>query len=191
MDDRGWQIAAWGIAAAVATVLGVRLLIGCGADPPPPVRIAPQPGHASRSARPASGLRLYVHVAGAVRRPGLYRLSEDARVAAAVHRAGGPTRRAEMDGVNLAARLEDGQQVVVPSRRSAAFVGTTPADTPMSLGAASVEQLEQLDGIGPTLAQRIVEHRLASGGFASLDQLGEVEGIGEKRLEALKEALTP
>jgi competence protein ComEA len=147
--------------------------------------------------------RAYVHVAGAVRRPGLYRVPQGSRVAAAIDRAGGPLPRADLAGVNLAARVEDGQQVVVPRRGAAApggaaggagAAGANAAAAPgvkVSLGSATVEQLDGLDGIGPTLAQRIVEYRQAHGGFSSIDQLGEVEGIGEKRLEALREAVQP
>ena len=184
-------MAAWGLAAIVAVILGLRVLTAGGAESPPAVRLDAAHGtHASRSVRPG----FYVHVAGAVRRPGLYRLAAGRRVAGAIGRAGGPTRAADLDGVNLAAPLEDGQQIVVPSRSSAGGpTGGVAADSqaPVSLGSATVEQLEQLDGIGPTLAERIVEHRQQRGGFGSLDQLGEVEGIGEKRLEALKEAVTP
>jgi competence protein ComEA len=93
--------------------------------------------------------------------------------------------------INLAARLQDGQQVVVPASTAAAGGTATAPEAPISLGAATVEQLDELDGIGPTLAERIVEHRQASGGLSSIDRLAEVEGIGEKRLEALKAALTP
>jgi len=185
-------MAAWGIAAIVALLVAVRLLIGCGAEPSPPVRIGP----AASGARPGPGTgsaarpMLYVHVAGAVRHPGVYRVPDGGRVASAVRRAGGPRAGADTNGVNLAAPLEDGQQVVVPSSAEASG-GTPGSEAPISLGSATVEQLDELDGIGPTLAERIVEHRQASGGFGSLDQLGEVEGIGEKRLEALREALTP
>jgi len=172
----------------VAVVLGVRMLAG-GETEPPPVRIggAAQP---ARSGTQAIESRIYVHVAGAVRRPGLYRVVEGGRVAAAVHRAGGPTSAADLGGVNLAARLADGQQIVVPARGANRGV-TDDADAPISLGSATAEELEGLDGIGPTLAARIVERRQASGGFSSLDQLGEVDGIGAKRLEALREALAP
>jgi competence protein ComEA len=144
----------------------------------------------------------YVHVAGAVRRPGLYRLGDGTRVAAALERAGGPTEDADLEAVNLAAPVQDGQQIVVPERGAAPTAGTagegTSADgavggtgVRLSIGTATVEQLEQLDGIGPTLAARIVEHRQAKGGFSSLDQLAEVDGIGEQRLAALKQALSP
>jgi len=113
-------------------------------------------------------------------------------VAAAVRRAGGPSAGADLNLINLAARLQDGQQVVVPAAAGPGGSGAAAgADAPISLGSATAEQLDELDGIGPTLAERIVEYRQAKGGFGSLDQLSEVEGIGEKRLEALKAALTP
>ncbi len=194
MDERGWQAVAWTVAAVVAVLLGVRFL-GGGDPAPPAVEVGGGPGTkqthgAGGRARPAGP---YVHVAGAVRRPGLYRLPQGARVAAAVRRAGGPAKSADLNLINLAARLRDGQQVVVPAAAAAGGASASPAapNAPISLGAATVEQLDGLDGIGPTLAERIVEHRQASGGFASIDQLAEVDGIGEKRLEALKAALTP
>ena len=172
-----------------------------------------------RIARPPSAARpdgsaaashggIYVHVAGAVRRPGLVRLPPGSRVAEAVDRAGGPLPRADLAGVNLAAKLEDGQQVIVPvpgsrgGRRDsgpAPAGGAPPGGAPpgsagvpkLSLGTATVDQLDQLDGIGPTLAQRIVEYRTPHGGFGSLGELREVEGIGEKRFATLQDALQP
>jgi competence protein ComEA len=129
-------------------------------------------------------------------------------VAEAVDRAGGPLPRADLAGVNLAAKLEDGQQVIVPVRGAAvgaAGPGSAPAGSAppgggppgsagvpkLSLGAATIEQLDQLDGIGPTLAQRILEYRTAHGGFRSVGELREVEGIGEKRFATLQKALQP
>jgi competence protein ComEA len=194
VDERGWQAVAWTVAAVVAVLVGVRLL-GGGGPAPPPVELGSGTG-GERTPRAGADLRPtgpYVHVAGAVRRPGLYRLDQGARVAAAVRRAGGPAANADLNLINLAARLQDGQQVVVPASAPAggsSGSATAPA-APISLGAATVEQLDGLDGIGPTLAERIVEHRQSSGGFRSIDQLAEVDGIGEKRLEALKAALTP
>lgn len=150
-----------------------------------------------------------MHVAGAVRQPGLVHLDDGARVAEALERAGGPGPRADLAGVNLAARLEDGQQVIVPVRgaggATAAATGTLASPAPdgsaappgtagvpkLGLGAATVEQLDQIDGIGPTLAQRIIQYRTEHGGFRSLSELREVEGIGEKRFEGLREALQP
>ena len=150
--------------------------------------------------------RVFVHVAGAVRRPGLYRLGSDARVAEALQRAGGPLPRAELTAVNLAARVADGQQVLVPvagrvsgatapaapgGSADAAGAGGAGVGVKLSLASATAEQLEELDGIGPTLAERIIEYRDAQGGLASLDQLNEVDGIGEQRLASLREGLQP
>jgi competence protein ComEA len=141
--------------------------------------------------------RIYVHVAGAVRRPGLIRVPEDTRLAAALRRAGGPLRRAELSGVNLAAKLEDGQQVIVPIRAAEAGAGAPAgAASPgtgakLSLATATQAELEEIDGIGPTLAGRILEYRTEQGGVSSIEELAEVEGIGEQRLETLREALQP
>ena len=138
-----------------------------------------------------------MHVAGRVRRPGLLRLPAGSRVAAAVARAGGFARRADAAAVNLAARLEDGQQLVVPRLGAAGAAGpgataSGGADAgPISLARATAEQLDGIDGIGPTLAERIVEHRESQGGVASVGGLRDVEGIGEKRFAALREALGP
>ncbi|HEU0019054.1 MAG TPA: ComEA family DNA-binding protein [Thermoleophilaceae bacterium] len=190
MDDRGWQAVGWAIAAVVAVLLGARLLDS--GPTPPPVQVGAEGGRERSGAEGGSKADgPYVHVAGAVRRPGLYRLPHGARVAAAVRRAGGPSAGADLNLINLAARLQDGQQVVVPATAGTAGAAAAGADAPISLGAATAEQLDELDGIGPTLAERIVEYRQREGGFGSLDQLAEVEGIGEKRLEALKAALTP
>ena len=128
-------------------------------------------------------------------------MSAGSRVADALERAGGPDRRADLTAINLAAQLADGQQIVVP-RAGAAQAGAAPrAPRPaptqrpaapsraVHLSTATVEQLDGVDGIGPTLAQRIIEYRDAHGGFRSLAELAQVDGIGEKRLATLREAL--
>jgi competence protein ComEA len=152
-------------------------------------------GPADRS----GGGNAYVHVAGAVRHPGLYRLPAGARIAAAIQRAGGPGRKADLAAVNLAARVQDGQQVLVPraGAAQAASGGASGAGSSSSSGGkpslatATVEQLDQLEGIGPTLAKRIVDYRQAHGGFRSVDELKQVEGIGDRRFQALRDALGP
>jgi competence protein ComEA len=190
-------IVIWAIAAVLATVAAVRIL-GDDQTPQAPIRVSDPPG-----ARPDGGggarSGIYVHVAGAVRRPGLMRLPPGSRVAVALQRAGGPSRRADLTAVNLAARLQDGQQVVVPAAGPAGGAGAAgpsgaasgPAAGKLHLSTATVEQLDGVDGIGPTLAQRIIEYRDAQGGFRSLAELAQVEGIGEKRLATLREALQP
>ena len=133
-----------------------------------------------------------VNVVGAVRHPGVYTLAAGSRARDAVRRAGGPTRRADVSSVNLAVLLADGEQVRVPLRAPAA-TATGPAAGAQAaivhLNSASAEQLDALDGIGPSLAQRIVEYRRAHGGFRSIDELDEVSGIGPVRLESLRPQL--
>ena len=136
---------------------------------------------------------LVVDVTGAVRRPGVYRMPAGSRVDDAVTRAGGAAPRAELEAVNLAARLADGQQVVVPERLAgaAAVAGATAEDSPISLGTATVAQLEEIDGIGPVTAGDIVDFRDEHGGLSSVEQLDQVPGIGPATMAALRERLQP
>jgi competence protein ComEA len=166
------------------------------AEPQPAPRPAP-PG--SVSVGRAGGGRVTVHVAGAVRRPGVYRLAAGARVDDALRRAGGARARADLDAVNLAAKLEDGRQILVPRRAppvgataaapGAAAAGTAPA-APINLNTATLEQLDTLDGVGPGIAQRILDYREQHGGFRDVQELGEVPGIGAKRLATLTPLVT-
>jgi len=127
--------------------------------------------------------------------PGVYRLREGARVDDAVQRAGGPTRRAELTAVNLAAKVDDGRQVVVPEKATHGAVGAPAGGAvvqavpgqPLDLNTATIEQLDTLPGVGEVTAQKIVDYREEHGGFGSVDELGEVPGIGDKRLADLRE----
>ena len=156
------------------------------------------------AARPAAALvpepavvttaRLVVHVTGAVSEPGLYRLKEGSRVADAVARAGGATTSADTAAVNLAAPLADGMQVLIPSR--VAGVAGTAAGTPatagrVSLNAATVAELDELPGVGPVTAQKIVDYRAAHGGFRTVDDLDAIPGIGPVRIDQLRELVGP
>jgi competence protein ComEA len=133
---------------------------------------------------------LVVDVTGAVASPGVYRLPAGSRVDDAVKRAGGASARAELEAVNLAARLADGQQVVVPEQ-GAAVAATAAEDGPISLGTATAAQLDTIDGIGPVTAQDIIEFRDQHGGLSSVDQLDQVSGIGPATMQALRERLAP
>jgi competence protein ComEA len=142
----------------------------------------------------SGGPDVVVDVAGAVRRPGVYRLPVGARVTDAVERAGGAAPSAALEAINLAARLSDGQQVLVPELGPGG-VATAPGagaeDGPISLGSATVEQLETIDGIGPVTAADILEFRDQHGGLSSVDQLDQVSGIGPATMEALRARLQP
>jgi competence protein ComEA len=174
---------------------------GGGGGPPATVSLAPAGGvRAPSPAAPGPVRELWVDVAGAVRRPGLYRVPAGSRLAAALERAGGVSRHGDEAGVNLASPLRDGQQVIVPRRGAAGVVpgaaavagdGAAAASAPVSLGQATEAQLETLDGIGPALAGRIIEYRRQHGGFHSIDELKEVSGIGDKRFEALRGSVVP
>jgi competence protein ComEA len=194
--DKG-KLVLYAAAALLVLAIGLRLHAhGGGGAPVPSVALTPAPrGAASES--PASARELWVDVAGAVRRPGLYKVPAGSRVAAAVERAGGVSRRGDQAGVNLAAPLHDGQQVIVPPHGAVAVSGgssssaAAPGSGPISLSQATETQLESLDGIGPALAGRILQYRQQHGGFRSLDELKEVSGIGDKRFEALRGSLVP
>ena len=159
----------------------------------------PRPSTAEATTRP-----IFVHVAGAVRRPGIYRVRPGSRAAAAVRRAGGLTARADLTAFNLAATVRDAQQVIVPRLGEAGptgaggstAVGGVPAapgapGQPISLSSATPEQLDELDGIGPKLAEAIIGYRNQHKGFKSVDELREVDGIGEKRFATLSKAVRP
>jgi competence protein ComEA len=154
---------------------------------PPPVRIATPVPHPSAP-------RLFVNVVGAVRRPGLYRLKDGSRVADAVIRAGGPTPKAQIELLNLAARIADGEQIVVPRRgfggAAAAPGGAVPAG-PVHLNSATLEQLDTLPGVGPVTAQKILDYRQQHGAFGSVDELDAIAGIGPARLEQLRGLVAP
>jgi competence protein ComEA len=147
------------------------------------------------SAKPS---QVVVHVVGAVRRPGLYRLDEGSRVADAVSLAGGATRKADLAGVNLAAQVVDGTQIVVPRAGQAAAAPASSAGSatsatpgPIHLNTATADELDTLPGVGPVTAERILEYREQNGPFRSVDELDAVTGIGPKRLEQLRELVTP
>jgi competence protein ComEA len=169
-----------GVSAASGSALQVAPLAGTDASP----IVAPAG---------AAGGRLVVDVVGAVRRPGVYRLGGGARVEDAVARAGGLTRRADPLGVNLAAPLVDGEQVVVSIRGSAGAPGGAAgaAGAPVSLSTATVEQLDALPGIGPVTAQKIVDYRGQHGGFTSVDGLDAIPGIGPAKIADLQGLVVP
>ena len=180
------QLALYGVALLAIVVVGLRWL---GREEAPGTPAGPPPKIAVSS---GAGVRVVVHVAGEVRMPGVYRMRADARVVAAVRRAGGPTRRGDLGALNLAAKLEDGRQILVPrraGRRSAGAAATEAPEAagPLDLNTATAEQLDTLPGLGPTTVAAILEYRDANNGFGSVDELDQVPGIGPTTLEQLRE----
>ena len=201
------QLLVYGAIAAALLVVGFRWVHGSGG-----------PGSASRavsfesSSSPgsgggssggsfsvgSSGEDVVVDVAGEVRRPGVYRMPSGSRVNDAIARAGGADGGANLEAINLAARLSDGQQVVVPARTAATAAtaatggaGAGTATGPISLGSATAADLDTIDGIGPVTAQKILEFRDQHGGVSSVDELSEIPGIGPATMEALRARLQP
>jgi len=183
------QLLVYAVIAVAVIVIGARWIRSSGSGSSGGAELS----FAADSAHEAEGTRdVVVHVAGAVERPGVYRLPAGSRVTDAVSRAGGFAHGANRDAINLAARLSDGQQVVVALAGTAAAPTATGGPSgPISLGSATVEQLDQVEGIGPVTAQKIIEFRDQHGGLSSIDQLDEVDGIGPATMEALRSSLQP
>ena len=228
MHDAKVRAALLVICLACLVGSGVVLIRNRQAAPPPIVFAAPPaavvPAATGAPARPA---RLYVDVAGAVRRPSLYVLPKNSRVMQAILAAGGPTADADIEAVNLAELVTDGEKVFVPKRGAApAAAAAVPAATvratvkapvltaakvgrgkskgasnrsgkigadsgeQISLNAATLEELERLPGVGPSMAAKILAYREQSGGFAKIDDLTLVPGIGPKKLAKIAPFVT-
>lgn len=190
------------IVVAVAVVAAVALVGGYGVSMrsrPKPVRVSlgsPGPSaSASASARSSDGF--YVHIAGAVNRPGLYRLPPGSRVDDAIRAAGGPTEEADLNSLNLATKVKDGDKVLVPKRGQGQAMGEGGGGSggagqsqQINLNTATADQLDALPGIGPALAQRIVAYREQHGGFRTVDELQKVPGIGPSKFAQVKDLVT-
>lgn len=180
-----------GMVVVAVAVLVVGGLLVWGRKPAaaiaPPATAAP----ASVAPNPSTAV-LFVHVAGAVRRPGLYEMPPGARVADAVEAAGGAGPRADLGLLNLAAPLADGMKIDVLPRGASAPVGPSPSGSPgaVSLNSADQAALETIPGVGPVTAAAIVAYRDEAGPFTSIEQLMEVSGIGPATLEAVRPYVT-
>lgn len=191
-------------AILIASLIVVALLAGLfwGADrnvsPPLPAANPELPATTTSAARPAAEEMLVVHVAGAVLQPGVVRVPKGSRIIDAIDAAGGPGRRADLDRLNLAAPVADGDRVTVAAIGDPRGVSVTnpsvPAEpgvgapgTPVNLNTATGAELETLPGIGPALAAAIIAERERRGGFSAVEQLRDVRGIGEARFAQLRD----
>lgn len=188
------RLVAAGLLVVALVVVGMRHLRP-GAHP---TALAVAPIRAAAPPSPRAPTGIVVDVEGAVRRPGLVRLPSGSRVADAVARAGGTTRRAGRGGVNLAAPVSDGQQVLVPEggggnvdAPSSAAADGVGAAGPVSLSSATPDELDALPGVGPVTAQKIVDYRTQHGAFHSVDELDAIPGIGPARLADLRGLVIP
>jgi competence protein ComEA len=218
------QIIAYAAVAVVVVAVGVRYVVLPKAAGPSeaqavvlaPVASSPAAGGgtgaqgggfssaAAASPSPSASPDLVVYVCGAVRSPGVVRLQAGARVTDALEVAGGPTAKAELAAVNLAAPVTDGQQIVVPEKGAAGAVSVAPAGDAsgglaagsaaaaaavVNINTASLEELDALDGVGPSTAQKIIDYRTEHGGFKTIDEIKEVPGIGDAKFAAMKDSI--
>jgi len=197
----------WGACGVLTLGLGGKWLVGQGGGDTTTTAASGRSGQTSSAtqggpvgqAGAIAGTPVLVHVVGAVRRPGVYRLSFGARVFQAIRAAGGAVRGADPNRIDLAAKLVDGSQVVVPRHGQGGFgvaagsagAGGSQASGPVSLSTASAADLDRLDGIGPALAARIIQWRDSNGGFRSINDLDRVSGIGPAKLLALRNQVVP
>lgn len=155
------------------------------------------------SAKSSSAAEVYVDVDGAVVRPGVYRLKDGARVSQAIDAAGGLMAEADVTGLNRASKITDGQKIYVPTVGEQQAVaadggadggavlasGTNDVAGLVNINTASAAELQTLSGIGPSMAQSIIDERTKNGAFASVDDLMRVSGIGEKKLAKIKDCI--
>ena len=212
----------WGLCAIAVLALGGRWLVDSSSAPAgsqgwtahngtsrttgaPYRQAGSSQGATSPDVGSAASSQVIVHVAGFVHHPGVYRFAAGSRVYQALDAAGGAISPGDANAIDLAARLVDGSQLIVPRKGSSppatpangagaggsSSGGFASSSGPISLNQATVDQLDRLDGIGPALAARIVAWRESHGGFKGVEDLDNVPGIGPAKLDALRGSLTP
>lgn len=181
------EVVTWG--AGVAVLLAVVILWSLVARRE--AEVAPPAQSPVSSTAPAAA-QLYVHVAGAVVKPGLYTFPQGTRAADAIEAAGGPTKRADLDAINLAEVLTDAMKLEVPVRGAGPSATGPTAATPglVDLNSADQTALEAIPGIGPVTAMAILQRRQEIGSFTAIEDLLDVSGIGPATLESIRPYVT-
>lgn len=182
-------------AAAVLALAAVAWFLVRPPSGPATEALLPLAGAAAgRTTSTSDASPVLAHAAGAVAHPGVYRLPSGARVSDLIDAAGGPAPDADLDQLNLAAPVADGERVYVPRAGEAvppvADGGTSTPDGPLNLNTATLEELDALPGVGPATAQAIIDERDRRGGFGSVEELLDVRGIGPAKLEQLRDLVT-
>ncbi len=184
------------IMIALTITVGIAIVLVLRPAPAPPaitVTLRPPP---TAALTPTARTTIRVYVSGAVLHPDVYSLPAGSIVRDAMIAAGGPADDADLDRINLAASLGDGMQVHFPRTGEPAaapggpVTGTLPSGAPIDINTATLEELDSLPGIGPVIAQRIIDYRTATGPFASIEQIEEVKGIGDALFEKIKDRIT-
>ncbi|MCA1839080.1 MAG: ComEA family DNA-binding protein [Actinomycetota bacterium] len=183
------------IALGAALILGGSAFVWARTSGPPPAEIKHVASVARSSAAVTVVKKVTVHVAGMVVTPGVYELNEGARVKDAIAAAGGPAAGADVNALNLAALLQDGQKIFVPKPGEASGGQNEGAQGGMAAGkvnlnTASESELESLPSVGPVMAGRIIQYRQTKGGFRSVRDLLKVDGFGPRKFESLKDLVT-
>ena len=191
-----------GVGAAIVLLLvglGIAVLVsafgghGSTQSIAPPVGSA-TPGASGGARSSSTGATIYIHILGAVAKPGLYLLADGDRAVDLVAAAGGFTDTADRSGLNLARTLVDGEQIVVPNSGESPPAGAAPgaatAGGKVNINTADETALETLPRVGPAMAKRIIDWRSKNGRFTALEDLMSVTGVGEKTFDSLKELVT-
>jgi competence protein ComEA len=194
---------AGGVALVLAVLVGGWLLLRPPASGSTESLLPMAGGSSDRAASASSATTsttsaaVVAHAAGAVVHPGVYELRAGARVTDLIDAAGGPTAEADVDRLNLAALVTDGERVYVPRLGEAvpaldagASGGDDAAAGPLDLNTATLDQLDELPGIGPATAKAIIDERETRGGIRSVDDLLDVRGIGPAKLDAIRDLVT-
>ena len=176
------------VAGALVAVVGVGFLAGVRHGAPAPIDLPSAAAGAPLPVATTQPSTLWVHLAGAVQQPGLYEVPAGFRAGDLVEKAGGLAADADNAAVNLAERLSDGQQIYVPVEGELPAAGARDSDSagPVDVNTATAAQLDELPGIGPSLAAAIIAFRSEHGLFATLDAVEQVPGIGPTKLSQLR-----
>ncbi len=192
-----------GVVAVVVALVAGYFALGSVFQPGIVVELGDQTGMSQDGAEEGQDAEsaetfLYVHVTGAVTKPGLYEMPQGSRVKDAVDAAGGFSKDAQQESVNLARQLSDGEQVVVASKSAAAPSPSSASSSPstsakggkVNINSANAEQLMEIDGIGEATAAKIIAYREEKGPFKSIEDIKDVSGIGDKKFESMKDSIT-